>query len=137
VGRRAVRRLGSAGISLIEVVVALAILSVVLLSLTGLMWQMGRHTRLSGVSAARTTALESAASLAQAVRWDSLSSLVGCAVDSTAGLSYTRCYEVTTVSSALRQIRVILAPASAAQIAPETLLVQRGRPLRRSPLVPQ
>lgn len=113
---------------------ALGILSVVLLSLTGIMWQMGRQSRLAGVAGARTAALESWASLAQAARWDSLGNLVGCAADTSAGLAYTRCFEVTALSPSLREVRVIVAPAPATALAPETLLVQRTRPLRRSPL---
>lgn len=122
------------GISLLEVVVALAILSVVLLSLTGIMWQMGRQSRVSGVAAARTSALESWASLAQAARWDSLDALVGCAADTTAGLAYTRCFEVANLSASLRQVRVIISPAAGAVLSPDTLLVQRTRPRQRSPL---
>jgi prepilin-type N-terminal cleavage/methylation domain-containing protein len=121
------------GISLIEVVVALSILSVVLMSLTGIMWQMGRQTRVAGVAAARTAAVESAAALAHAARWDSLTPLVGCAADTTAGLAYTRCYEVNNLSASLRQVRVIISPTASAVLAPDTLLVQRTRPRQRSP----
>lgn len=127
-------RLGRRGISLIEVVVALSILSVVLLSLSGIMWQMGRQTRIAGVAGARTAALESWASLAQSVRWDSIPSLVGCTADSSAGLVYTRCFEVSTITPSLRQVRVIIAPAAGSLLQPETLLVQRTRPRQRSPL---
>lgn len=113
---------------------ALGILSVVLLSLTGIMWQMGRQSRVSGVASARTAALESWASLAQAARWDSLDVLVGCAADTTAGLAYTRCFEVASLSASLRQVKVIIAPSADAALPPETLLVQRTRPRQRSPL---
>jgi hypothetical protein len=121
------------GISLLEVVVALGILSVVLMSLSGIMWQMGRQSRISGAAAARTAAAESWASLAHAARWDSLTTLVGCAADTTAGLAYTRCYEVSSLSSALREVRVIIAPAAGISLTPETLLVQRTRPRQPSP----
>jgi hypothetical protein len=127
------RRRNRRGISLLEVVVALGILSVVLMSLSGIMWQMGRQSRISGAAAARTAAAESWASLAHAARWDSLTTLVGCAADTTAGLAYTRCYEVSSLSSALREVRVIIAPAAGISLAPETLLVQRTRPRQPSP----
>lgn len=130
------RRLGVRGVSLLEVVIALGILSVVLLSLTGIMVQMGKQSRVSGVAAARTAAVESAASLAQAVRWDSIPNLVGCAADSSAEFNYTRCYEVSTVAPGLRQIRAIIAPAVVSTVRPETLTVQRTRPRQRSPLSP-
>ena len=120
--------------SLIEVVVAMAILSTALLSLSGLMWQMARHGRYSGYATARTAALESAASLAQGANWDSLSTLIGCASDSMASFTYTRCYELTTVSTTLRRVRVIVSPASLFTIKAETLSVERNKPLLPSPL---
>jgi prepilin-type N-terminal cleavage/methylation domain-containing protein len=126
---------GTRGVSLLEVVVALAILSVVLLSLTGIMWQMGRHARISGAVGARSAALESAVSLAQAARWDSLLAMVGCAADSSGQLAYTRCFEVTTLSASLKEVRVIVTPTGGGTtVIPETLTVQRTRPRLRSPL---
>jgi hypothetical protein len=58
---------------------------------------------------------------------------VGCVADTTAGLSYTRCYEVSNLSSSVRQVRVIIAPTAPTMLQPETLLVQRTRPRQRSP----
>jgi hypothetical protein len=121
-------------VSLIEVVVALTILSVVLLALSGIMWQMGRHTRVSGLVGSRSAALESAASLAQSARWDSLPSLPGCATDSSGALVFTRCFEVQTLGPSLRQIRVIVTPTVATVLKAETLMVQRTRPSALSPL---
>ena len=128
------RQAGRRGVSLLEVVVALAILSVVLLSLSGIVWQMGRHSRISGAVGARSAALESAVSLAQAVRWDSLLAMVGCSADSSGQLAYTRCFEVTTLSPSLKEVRVIVTPTGATAVIPETLTVQRTRPRSRSPL---
>jgi len=121
------------GVSLIEVVVALTLLSVVLLALTGIMWEIGRHTRRASLVGARAAALESAVSLAEAVRWDSIAALIGCTTDTSAQLAYTRCYEVPDLAAAVRQIRTIVTPAGAA-LMPETLTVSRTRPKSRSPL---
>jgi hypothetical protein len=121
-------------VSLIEVVIALTILSVVLLALSGIMWQMGRHTRLSGLVGSRSAALESAASLAQSVRWDSLTALPGCATDSSGALVFTRCFEVQALGPSLRQVRVIVTPTGVTLLKAETLMVQRTRPSAISPL---
>lgn len=126
-------RRSARGVSLIEVVVALTLLSVVLLALTGIMWEMGRHTRRASLVGARGAALASAASLAESVRWDSLDALVGCGTDTSAQLVYTRCYEVGAVSGGVRQVRAIVVPAGGA-LRPETLTVSRTRPRSRSPL---
>ena len=127
-------RLRSArGVSLIEVVVALTLLSVVLLALTGIMWEMGRHTRRASLVGARGAALESAASLAAAVEWDSIAALIGCSTDTSAQLVYTRCFEVPSLAAPIRQIRAIVTPVGGA-LPPETLTVSRTRPRSRSPL---
>lgn len=116
-----------------EVVVALTLLSIVLLALTGIMWQMGRHTLTASLVGARGAALESAASLAESARWDSLTALVGCTTDTSAQLVYTRCFEVTAPMGGVRQVRAIVTPAGGA-LLPETLTVSRTRPRSRSPL---
>ena len=125
------------GVSLIEVVVALAILSTALLALSGLMWQMARQGRFAGYATARAAALQSAAAVPQAADWDSLSALVGCASDSIASFTYTRCYEVTTVSNTLKRVRVIISPSSLFALKAETLSVERNKPLLPSPLYVQ
>lgn len=124
---------GVRGVSLIEVVVALTLLSVVLLALTGIMWEMGRHTQRASHVAARGAALASAASVAEAARWDSIPALIGCITDTSAQFVFTRCYEVPNLSAPVRQIRAIVAPLTAA-LPPETLIVSRTRPRSRSPL---
>jgi hypothetical protein len=107
-----------------EVVVALTLLSVVLLALTGIMWEMGRHTRMASLVSA---------SLAESVRWDSLDALVGCAADSSGQLTYTRCFEVGAVVGGVREVRAIVMPAGGA-LPPDTLTVSRVRPRSQSPL---
>lgn len=113
---------------------ALAILATVLLSLTGMMWQMGRNTRLAGTAAYRTAALESGGALARSVPWDSLNAVAGCASDSSATLTYTRCIDVTDVVDGLKQIRIVITPTSGVVLHPETLAVFRNRPLPTNPL---
>ena len=121
------------GVSLLEVVVALTILSTVLVSLSGIMWQMGRQTRQSGVATHRSTAMESAAALAASVPWDSLGSVSGCTADTLSGTVFTRCVDVAFVSTRIRRVRAVIT-ASGAGTPPETLLVFRNRPLLPNPL---
>ena len=128
-------RLRSArGISLIEVMVALAILSTVLLSLTGLMWQMGRNARDSSAVTMRTGTLESATSLAYGLSWDSLPTIVGCSADTTAALIYTLCYEVQDLTPQVRQVRVIVAPTSPPGLTADTITLRRAKGRQVSPL---
>jgi hypothetical protein len=116
-----------------EVVVALTLLSVVLLALTGIMWEMGRHTYIASAVGARGAAIEGALGLGEGTRWDSLSALVGCTTDTSGQLVYTRCVEYLTPNPTVRQLRMILTPTDGS-LRPETLLVTRVRPRSRSPL---
>lgn len=120
-----------------EIVVALVILSTALLSLSGLMWQMARQGRFAGYATARVAALETATAVAYAAEWDSIPALVGCGGDSIASFTYTRCYEVVTVSTDLKRIQVIVSPASLFAIKADTLSVERHKPLLPSPLYVQ
>jgi hypothetical protein len=120
-------------VSLLEVIVALTLLSLVLLSLTGIMWQMGRHTRVASAVGRRGAAIEGALALAEFTRWDSLPALVGCTADTSAQFVYTRCIELQTISPTMRQLRLIVIPAGGT-LRPETLMVARTRPRSRSPL---
>ena len=113
---------------------ALGILATVLVSLTGVMWQMGRQTRLAGTAAYRTAALESGRALAQSIPWDSLAAVAGCTNDSSATLTYTRCIDVTDVAGGLKQVRIVIVPTSGVIQHPETLAVFRNRPLPTNPL---
>lgn len=124
---------GRDGVTLIEVMVALSILSVVLVSLSGLMFQMGRQTRRSGGVAARTAAVQSALSAIQTVPWDSLPTFAGCAADTTGTLSYTRCVNISTASARLRTATIVIVPDDPL-LRPDTVVVQRSKPRSISPL---
>jgi hypothetical protein len=113
--------------------IALSILSVVLVSLAGLMFQMGRHTRRSGGVASRTAAVQSALAGVQTVPWDSLPNLVGCVADTAGTLPYTRCVELQTLTTRLRSLRVIVVPSDPF-LRPDTIVVRRNRPRSSSPL---
>ena len=116
------------GVSLIEVVIAIAIFSTVLISLGGLMFQMARHSRISGNTALRAAAVESAAAWIQAVPWDSIPTLVGCLSDSVGSFTYSRCTTYSNVSTELRQVSVVLTADSVVGILPDTLVVRRMKP---------
>lgn len=125
---------GSRGVTLIEVVVALAILGTVLVALSAMMWQMGRQGRIAGDAAGRSAALESAAAFAQTVPWDSLIRIVGCRADSAGPLHYTRCVDVSSTAGNLRRVRTVIAPTNGLSLRPDTLIVYRNRPMPLHPL---
>jgi Tfp pilus assembly protein PilV len=120
-----IRPSGEAGISLIEIVMALGILAVVLISLGGVMFQVARYTQHSTEATNRSAAIASSVAWAQALPWDSIYNAVGCANDTAGTLAYVRCVTVDTASAWLRTIHVVVTPATG---RPDTVAVTRGKP---------
>lgn len=127
--------LGNAkGVSLIEVMLALTILSVALLALDALMFQVARYNRRSAAVSYRSAAMESAAAWVHGLPWDSIPSAVGC-TDSlnTGALQYTRCVELVTSTPRYRLTRVIITPTGALQARADTVSVERTKTRSPSP----
>lgn len=136
-GRAAAVPRGEAGVTLMEIVVALTILSVVLVSLGGLMYQVSVQTRRSAALSFLSAAKQSAQTRVEGTSWDSLASLsfIGCVNDSTGQLAYSRCTTVSDTAK-LRRIQVVLTPTGNLVIAPDTVLVYRVKPAPKAPFLP-
>ena len=123
---------------LVEIMLALTILSVVMMSLGGLMFQVARGTRRSAQVGYRTAALQNAAGWAQALPWDSIpSSAVWGPVDTIGQLLFRR-YMTYVDSTKYKILTVIVRPestaASSSNIKPETVTVVRAKPRTPAPL---
>lgn len=121
------------GVSLIEVMLALGILSGVLIALGGLMFQVARQARQSGAVGYRSAAVTSAASWAGGVPWDSIGGMIGCQADSVGPMAYTRCTTVQALTPRTRRITVVISPTGQIVAAPDTVVVERSRPRSPSP----
>ena len=114
--------------------IALSILSVVLLALGGLMFDIARHTRRSTAVTYRSAALETATSWIQGLPWDSIPGALGCTDSLTTGLlEYTRCVELVTGSPNSRLTRIIISPTGVLQARPDTVTVERTKARSSSP----
>lgn len=123
-----------AGVSLVELVVALGILSTVLVALGGLMFQAARHTRTSAGVAYRSAASTAAGAWAQALPWDSLDNAVGCLDDTISVFPYTRCTTVTDPNARLKRLTIVISPTGVLSPRPDTVIVDRNKPRYRSTL---
>ena len=122
------------GLSLLEVVVAITILSVVILALGTLMFQVAGHARASAGVAYRAAASESAASWFHGLPWDSIPSSTGCTDSLTTGLlEYTRCVDLLTNTPRYRLARITISPTGNLQPMPDTITVERTRTRSQSP----
>jgi type II secretory pathway pseudopilin PulG len=122
-----------AGISLLEVLVALGILSAVLIALGGLMFQVARNTRQSAVVGYRSAAITSASAWAGGLEWDSIDGSIGCTSDSSGLMAYTRCLTVANPTTRTKELTVVVSPFGALIALPETVVVHRSKPRLVSP----
>lgn len=127
---------GERGVSLIEIMLALTLLSVVLMSLAGLMYQVARRTTQSAQVAFRSAALMNAAGWAQAIPWDSIPGLVGWGPADTIGQLAFRRYMNYATSGSWRTMTIVINPEglSAGLVRAETLTVVRAKPVSTAPL---
>ncbi len=121
----------SKGISLIEVMVALTILSTVLVALGGLMFQVGRHTRMSARETYQAAAIQQAAAHIQTLPWDAINGATGCKTDSTGRLEYDRCIAVAD-SGNFKLVTLIVSPTGTFVGRPDTVTLYRHEPRRVS-----
>jgi len=125
-------------LGLIEIMLALTILSVALMALGGLMFQVSRDTRLSAQVAYRSAARQNAVAWAQSLPWDSIPSQVGWGPNDTIGqLIFQRSMTYATSGTA-RVLTIVTQPvstaASSVRVKPDTVTVVRAKALNTSPL---
>jgi prepilin-type N-terminal cleavage/methylation domain-containing protein len=121
------------GVTLIEIMLALMILSIVLMALAGLMFQVARQTRGSTAATFRAAAVQQASTWVEAIPWDNIAGEVGCTPEETGLLEYTRCLSYTDSIDGLKKLTVVIAPSGIFTALPESLTVYRSR---RRGLVP-
>ena len=121
------------GFSLLEVMVALTIMSVVLLALGGLMFQVAQQSRSSAATTYRTAAAQKVAAHIRSLLWDNIDGASGCTADSSGLMGYNRCISVTNDGAKTKHVTVVISPTGLFTALPETLLVVRFKSRPVSP----
>ena len=114
------------GYSLIEVMIALTIMSVVLIALGGLMFEVAQQNRSSAAITYRTAAAQKVAAHIQALPWDDIDGASGCTADSSGLMAYNGCISVTLANLNTTNVTVVITPTGLFTALPETLLVARS-----------
>ena len=126
---RDVVRIGAsrAGFSLVEIVVAMLLLSVTLLALAALMTQVAQQGRATEVTAQRNAALVRHVNYFTALSFEALDpALAGCAVVDDAPMPYERCVEITAGTST-RTVKIKVTPTNSAY-RPDSAMFERTAP---------
>lgn len=126
--------LDATGVSLIEIMLALTILTTALLAIGGIMFQVARHAEQSAVAGYRSAAATSAAAWVQGLPWDSLDTMASCTSHTIGVFEYDRCLTVLTLSSKLKRATVAIQSTGRLTIRPDTVVVDRNKPRLTSPL---
>ena len=122
-----------AGISLVEIVVAMVLMSAVLIPVAGLT-ALGANQSVRGAGTTyRQGILNQEVNRLTALPFATLPSMVGCTTVGAGVFPHTRCVAVTNVSSTLRRVEVIVTPAQPG-VRPDTARFDRANPPAGNPL---
>ena len=115
------------GFSLVEVLVAITLLSVVLLGVARLTFVMARRFYSLSGGAARDGVVAQQMNQFTAMAFDSLKSRAGTITVNKPPLPYTRVVTVDSLSPKLRRVTIVITPLNTV-FRPDTLVIQRTKP---------
>ncbi|MFI5280727.1 MAG: prepilin-type N-terminal cleavage/methylation domain-containing protein, partial [Gemmatimonadales bacterium] len=112
------------GFTLVEIMMAVVIFSIVILSLVGLSFRVAKYSTRATDQALGMAALLSEVDRATTTAFDSLTQLVGCDTTVSGGVKITGCTAVTRVSPRLDSIRIIVR-TTLPNTRPDTITLMR------------
>ncbi|OLB17729.1 MAG: hypothetical protein AUH12_03870 [Gemmatimonadetes bacterium 13_2_20CM_69_8] len=116
-----------AGFSLVELLVAITLLSLVLVSVAQLNVALARRFYALSGGAARSAVVAQQVNQFTAMPFDSLKSKSGTITVNQPPLPYTRKVTVDSLSPKLRRVTIVITPLNSV-FAPDTLVLQRSKP---------
>jgi prepilin-type N-terminal cleavage/methylation domain-containing protein len=115
------------GFTLIEIIIAMTILSVTLAGFAGLTFQYMRRVRTLNDRVAQMALVAEQTQRLTVLPFDSLTSRAGCTTFTTGTLKHTRCITVTDVSGTRKQVKLVITPTNTAN-KPDTVTFHRVKP---------
>ena len=116
------------GISLVEVVVAVALLSIMVTVHTLVTMRFAMRTRTASAGVHRSAAIATAADMFATMPYGSIATNTGCVtISQPAEYVHERCVTTTAAASAITRIRIIITPANA-DFRADTVQVDRTAP---------
>lgn len=114
------------GFTLVEIMVALTVLSIAILPISGLVYQLARRSVASSQAQHVGGVVTAELGRLSVVEYDVLPAAAGCVVISSPPFPHERCITVVDVSARLRRVTLIVTP-SVPLSRPDTLVFDRGR----------
>src|SRR5690606_97821 len=122
-----------AGISLVEIVVAMTLMSAVLIPIAGITVMGANRSLRSAGATYRQGILNQEVNRPTASPVATLPSAAGCTTVATGTFPHTRCVTVTDVTGTLRRVRVVVTPAQPG-VRPDSVTFERANPPTGNPL---
>lgn len=123
-----------AGFTLVEVIIAMTLLSAVLIILATLSTSVTRRGRLNELTTKRNLALAQQGSRVQTMPWDDVVTLTSGSAQLLVGdFTFNRRFVVTAAGANRRIIRVVIAPL-VQEFRPDSVTIERTRPASGTPL---
>ena len=122
------------GFTMVEVLVSLVIMSCAAVVLGQLMFRASRASRLRSTATYRTAALTQAVERLGVIPFDSVLVGTSCTTVSAAPFPHSLCTTVTSISAVSRQATVVVTPAGAYALPPDSTVLVRTDPVRAEPL---
>ena len=123
----------AAGFTLVEIMMAVVIFSVVILSLVGLSFRVAKYSTRATDQALGMSSMLARVDRAAGVPFDSLSNLVGCDTALSGVYRVYGCTAVTVLSPRLDSVQIIVT-STLPGARPDTINLQRGKERRPVPL---
>ncbi len=120
------------GFTLVELMVALVVLSIAILPISALVYQLARQSVASSQAQHVGGVITGEAGRLSVVAYDALPDAAGCVVVSSPPFPHERCITVVDLSASLRRVTLIVTP-SVPLSRPDTLVFDRGRPATGNP----
>ena len=134
---RRVRRLAieraRRGFSLVEIMIAMTVLTIMLLGLAGMTSFAGRRASTVAGSTSRTAVEVQVVDQLMVLPYNLLPAKAGCTTVATRPFPHTRCVTVTDVAPRRRRITVRFSPTNP-RLRPDTVVFERSRGVSNSPI---
>ena len=121
------------GFTLVEIMMAVVIFSIVILSLVGLSFRVAKYSTRATDQALGMAALLANVDVAATTPFDSLPNLVGCDTTTSGVYQVAGCTAVSSLSPRLDSIQIIVT-STLPGARPDTINMQRGKERRPVPL---
>ena len=115
------------GFTLVEVMIAMVILTTVMATLAGLTFQTARRALSAQGTDQRQAVMMEQVNMMSAVPFDSLRNFVGCSTVTAEPFPHTRCITRESISATVFRMKVIMTPTRSNVWAPDTMQIDRSK----------